>query len=553
MSKRGKGEDLEDLLDERKISKARGAAEEKHRDVSLDDLKYLRKRAKTDLYFLCQGPLEYTRFVPHVHGHLAGWIERNRGYQHRMELLPRDHYKSTQITIGDGIQMALPNDAGLVEMPYALGPNVKILLGHEVREMASKFLFEIAAAFTRKEGMLALFPDCIPSKRTQRVNKWELELPRSQHHKEATFSTIGAGGAAQGGHYNWCKLDDLVGEDARDSKIVMKRALDWFDNVNALLDRIRYDGWDLTGTRWSYADVYSHAMERYGIDVENSILNCIPEKDIEKLKGGLLRIYARGAIENGKPIFPEEFPAEKLLVLRKNPLVWAAQYANNPLESGLNEFTWPLKYYNVDPQGNLVVFSGESSYKRYLHQLDVCVLCDPSMGESSTADHSGIVVTGMDEEHNIYILETIKKQLRPNEFIDELFRLHMKYQPRIVAIEEVNFSGIYKYWIEERAKETRVHLPIRSYKPGSKRSKEGRIRGLAHFFSAGQVFIVEGMHELRDEYEQFPMTRSQHLLDALAQGPEYWLAPKSGKAQDVESEKQSVDAMLDGRSSLTGY
>jgi predicted phage terminase large subunit-like protein len=210
-----------------------------------------------------------------------------------------------------------------------------------------------------------------------------------------------------------------------------------------------------------------------------------------------------------------------------------------------------LKFYNVDFAGNIIVFTGESSNRTYLRDLDVCVFCDPSMGESEKADETGIMVTGIDHKNNIFILETIKKRLRPPELIEELYRLNIKYRPRLIAIEEVNFSGIYRYWIENKSKDTDSHLPIRQYKPGTKRSKEGRIRGLAHFFSAGQVYVHEGMHDFQDEYEQFPMGKSQHLLDALAQGPEFWA--RGVDKETVERQKKDIEEVLVERSILTGY
>ncbi len=550
--------DLDSLFSKESLHQARTAADEKAKDWTESQWEQLRRKAKNDLFFLCRGPLEYRKLSPRFHGDLTGWIQTNRDAQYRLELLARGHYKTTIITIGDGIQMALPNvDDVVKEHPYCLGPNAKILIAHEVRDTAADFLYEITAAFTRKPILMALFPECIPTRNLERLNKWELELPRTEHHKEATFNTIGSGGAAQGGHYNWLKLDDLVGEKARDSETVMKRTLTWFDNINSLLTELEIDGWDLTGTRWAYSDVYSHAIERYGMSLENSVTTCLSPKDIERHAQGLLKVYARGAIENALPVFPYSenqkagFSLEKLEVLRKNRLVWAAQYANNPLESGLNEFIWDLKFYNVDTQGNIIVFTGDSSFKRYLHELDICILTDPSMGESELADETGIVVTGTDSRSNIFILETVKKRLRPPEYVDELYRLYFKYRPRIISIEEVNFSGIYKYWIEDKSTETRVHLPIRPYKPGSKRSKDSRIRGLAHFFSAGQVYCFEGMHDFRDEYEQFPMGKSEHLLDALAQGPEFWQDGLSSR--EVESQQAAEEEVLNSRSILTGY
>lgn len=535
------------LVDEELLSARRADAEEAYRDLSMDQVSYLRKRCKTDLFFLANGPLEYDRLDIQLHGHIARWLEQTRNEQYRLFMLPRDHYKSTISTISEAVQMALPNDAEIQDYPYSLGTNIKILIAHENRESASRFLYEIAAAFMKKPVMLALFPDCIPTSREQRINKWELELPRTEHHKEPTFDTIGTGGAAQGRHYNWIKLDDIIGEEARESATVMERAIKWFDNINSLLTRIIMDGWDLTGTHWSYGDIYTHAMRQYGIDRSKSVLI----EDDPKVPAGELVAYVRGAIEHGEPIFPSEFPLEKLRIIRKNRMVWAAQYANSPKDSELTEFSerW-LKYYNVSG-ANLYVFDGESSRRVNPWDLDRVILCDPSVGENSLSDPSGIVVTGSDKKNNVYILETIKDHLRPHELIDKILQLYSKWYPRLISIESVAFSATYKYWLQQKCNELKLYPSFYDYKPGSKKSKAARIRGLVNYFAAGQVYIIEGMYDFRDEYDAFPLSKDDHLLDALAQGPEVW-APGLGE-NTLQQYRDAEDMIMGERSIVTGY
>ena len=545
--------DMDGLFDPKEVKKAMGQAESIARDWSDSEISYLRKRCKNDLFFLCAGPLEYTKLSERLHGDLATWMFRTRGTQHRLLLLPRGHYKSTIATISESVQMALPNDAGVQEHPFYLGPNIKILLAHEVRETASKFLYEITAAFVRKPAMLALFPECIPSRKLDRMNKWELELPRNQYHKEATFSTIGTGGAAQGGHFNWLKLDDLIGEAARDSETTMATALSWFDNINSLLTEFEIDGWDLVGTRWAYSDVYSRAMRVYGINIEESVLNCIPKREIDKFAGGVLSVYARGAVENESPVFPELFSMEKLMIIRNsNIMVWSTQYANNPAASGLTEFTWPFKHYKVaeNQRDILVPAPGEGTKRIPISSLEISILVDPSMGEADSADPTGIVIVGVSKDFNIFVLETIKKRLKPTAFVAEMFRLNQKWRPARICIEKVNFSGIYKYWIEEKASQMRTWLPIKPYSPGL-RNKNSRIRKLGHLFSAGQIWLAEMMADLKEEYIQFPMSNDDHLLDALAQGPDFWTGSVSNA--DILSQSKVVDSLVEQRSAYTGY
>lgn len=537
------------LVDSEALSSRREEAEEKFRDFSRDEVNYIRKRAKNDLYFLAYGLLEYDLLSPNLHGHLCSWMKKTRDAQYRLILLPRGHYKSTLVTIADAIQMALPNDAGIDDYPHLLGPNIKLLLAHENRESASRFLFEIAEAFLSKPAMLAFFPECIPNRREHRVNKWELELPRTQSHKEPTFDTIGAGGAAQGRHYHHIKLDDIIGKKARESETIMRRTIDWFDNINSLLTRVKIDGWDLVGTRWAFSDIYSRALDVYGLEEGRSINRAMTG---EEIKDGRMVGYIRGAIEKGEPIFPEEFNMEFFESIRQNPMVWAAQYANNPREGGLLEFKprW-LNFYNVVGRDQIAVFSGDGRRQFSIWELDICILIDPSVGESNSSDETGIVVTGTDDDLNIFILETVKKRLRPPELIEEMIRLHQKYHPRVMSIEEVAFSATYKYWFEKECQELRISPNIHEYHPGSKRSKEARIRGLANYFKAGQVYVLEGMHDFRDEYEQFPLTDSEHLLDALAQGPEVWTEGLSEEKWDEF--RRAEEKLMAHRSAVTGY
>ena len=540
------------LLDDDTLNKRRDEAEYKYRDLSGSQIKDLRKLAKTDLFFLANAVLGYELLSEDFHGHYTQWLAKVKGERYRMTLFARDHYKTTINTISDSIQMALPNDAGVTDWPYCLGPDVKILLSHENRESASRFLYEITQAFRAKPFMLALFPELIPSPRIQRMNKWELELPRNAHDKEPTFDTIGAGGAAQGRHYNWLKNDDLFGENARDSITVMKTLLLWFDNINSLLTRLKIDGWDLTGTRWAATDVYSHAVKQYGVNKSKSVLNAYDPRDIERMEEGQLVVYARGAIEDGLPVFPEEFSLEDLNRIRRNARVWGAQYANNPRESNLTKFQpgW-LKTYNVGRGDGCYVFGGENnpSWSVRTSELDRVILCDPTVGETDRADEAGIIVTGTDSKLNVFILETVKEIMTPPEFIDRLLKLYMKWNPRVVSIESVVFSAVFKYWFEDKCKELGVYPSIYDYKPGQKQ-KDIRIQGLANYGAAGQLYVLEGMHQLKDEWEWFPLGDSKHLLDALAQGPEVWAPSLAEHARDIEEAIQLVE---EERDIMTGY
>lgn len=493
---------LHQLANESALTNARKAGDKMIAGLTQSDINAYRHRAKTDLFWLCYGILGYDRLSPKLHGSLCKWLsDTATTHRFREILLARGHFKSTVATIGDSIRIALPSsDPDNSPYPENLGPDCRILIAHEVADMASQFLFEITQHFLSTPWLLGLFPECIPVLRKQRISTKFLELPRSSAWKEATFSTMGVGGKSQGGHWNYLKLDDLIGREARMSTTVMNSAKNWFDNIQAFFSYFSKDKFDLVGTRWAFDDLYSHAEERYG----------------EKLTR-----YVRGAeiIVNGKlvPLFDEEYSSEDFDIIKKDPQIWASQYANDPSlgsteweQSWLRWFVWNdrrVKYKDI-LTGQFVFWD--------VSDLDINILLDPAM-----TGKAGLLVTGMDEIGNVYILEALKSNWKPPELADLIFKLVDKWNPRLVAIEKVLFSGLFEHWFKDRMRLTGKHFRV---EPISTRgeAKEARVRGLSNYFKGGQIFFHPDQKDLITEFKQFGATDDYHMLDALAQGPEVW-------------------------------
>lgn len=516
------------------------AADDEYSKITESEWKALRIMAKTDLFFLSYSILDFTRISPNLHGHLCEWMKRNAGWQFKEELLPRGHFKSSLITIADSIQIVLPDDTETEAWPRNLGPNCKLLIGHETDLQASKFLFAITQHFLSNPKLIGLFPECVPS-RKQRINQHQLELPRELRSPEPTIDTMGVGGKSQGRHYNYLKLDDLIGDKARDSVALMEAAKQWFDNIQSFFDNFDKDHFDLVGTRWSLDDLYDHVHERYG----DQLLRYI--RGVEEPTGSL--------DELGDPemqtIFPEEFSPLKLEILRKNKKVFSAQYANSPLAgAGAFEASWKTYYNWVDRhQREIAIFTGHQRERILVKDLDVCVLFDPAM-----SGKMGLVVTGTDEKDRIFVLDAIKDEWKPPQACEEIFKLVRRWNPRTVAIEEVLFSGLFRPWFETEMKLRQFYFNITPVEPlegGRKISKEMRVRGLTNYFSARRIFFHPNQVELIKEFDHFGATDDYHILDSLAYGPEVWMPgmPKSQK----EHFKQQEEEILAGQDITTGY
>jgi predicted phage terminase large subunit-like protein len=531
---------LEALKDEA-LTK-RKEAEAEAAKLSSNVWRDLRAKCKEDLFFLSTAILGFDKLSPGLHGHLTTWMDKTRDDQFRMFLLPRAHYKSTVITIGDSIRAVLPDDTGNRPWPENLGTNCRLCIAHETRDQAADFLFAITSHFLSNTLLLALFPETQPSVKKHRVNKFELELPRKNNWPEATIDTMSTGARGQGRHYNWLKLDDLIGDKARDSKIEMDGAKQWLDNIQAFFSTFARDRFDLTGTRWAGDDIYDH-MERQYDD--------------------LLKIYRRAVVENGQPIFPEEFTLDKLKILQKNDKVWTAQYLNDPKAAGVGfDDSW-LKFYEyVDkgPKDRYVVcfendpLTGKALEPRvtYLPELDIVFLIDPAM-----SGELGWLVTGTDKTGRKYILEEIKRAMRPPEFVELLFKKVLEWRPRVVVIEEVLFSALYEHYLTNEMVLRGTKFKIQMERTGQK-EKDTRVIALASYFQNGEIWVNHKRTPLLiEEYTRFGGNAKYHLLDALAYGPRLNVWQKSSRLLRIERTGNSgfarEAARLASRDAVTGY
>ena len=508
------------------ISATRKKGEEYISQFTQSQVNHLRNKAKKDLFFLSYGVLGYDKLSKHLHKDFCKWIERTETEQYRLGLLPRSHFKSTILTIADSIRIALPDDFGDSPYPRNLGFNVRILLSHETDTSAQRFLSSIRDHIYRSEVLLALFPEIVPIKgRTD--NKGELELNREKVWSEPTFSTMGVGGKKQGAHFDFIKADDLQGESATVSKAEKSSLIQWVDNLQSFLVTPKTDHIDYVGTRWAFDDVWKHIMDNYGKN---------------------LSVYHKAVIEYNKltekfePIFPEQFSLESLDILKKNKRVWNAQYLNNPAEGAAAfQIGWK-KYFNWRGR-NIQVFTGDSTVEYNLQELDKIIFVDPAV-----TGNFGYCVTGMNHKGDVFILESHKREWTQPEFANFLFAQVLKWNPRLVVIEDQLFMMLYQHWFTQEMRSRRIHFKIEPAKTRNKK-KEERIYRLAPFFEAGQILFHQEQYAINEEFNEFGASDNIHILDALAYGPEFWRKPP--RYAQIEAQRAAEKKIM--RDISTGY
>jgi len=534
------------LLHPDRLDKAQDDAKKERESLDEDEVRELQILAKTDTFFLSYTVLGYTKLTTKFHGHFCSWLDKTRNQRkvneegekldellwlYRLTLLARSHFKSTIKTITGSVQAALPDVTGKELYPFNLGTDIRLLLGHEAHAGAQRFLYEITGHFTGNSKLIALFPECVPNPRVQRINKSELELPRDSFWAEPTFDTIGVGGRSQGRHYDYIKLDDIFGDKARDSRVEREALIQWFDNIQSFLIELKTSHIDMVGTRWSVDDVYAHMMDIYG----GKLVKYIRRVEEFNEKTG-----------KAEPVFPEHFPSDALDILRKNKKVWAAQYANDPHE-GLVEFEPEWKrFYSETPSHPVNAITPYGALKWRLKDLDILVMNDPAVTRTP-----GIVVTGTDRFMNVFILDTIKEEMNPMEFVEAQFRLVQKYWPRAVCIEEVVFSEVYSHWLKREMVIRRVRFSIIPYKPPKDKVKFERVAVLGNYYAAGQIFFKSTQKDMIWEFDNFGATDNYHLHDALAQGEKFWRPAVSIRHE--QENRDYIEERFEEMDPATGY
>ncbi len=473
----------------------------------------MRKRGLEDFYFFTKAILGYRKLTKHTHGALCRFLQTcplNR----RLVQMPRGHYKTTISTISLNIWRAIKD------------PNIRILIVAGTGGNAERFILEIRKHFESNELFRWLYPESIPDDfHKARWNNSELELKRTAYWREPTFDAIGAGGMVESRHYDVITGDDMIGEKEFNSDAEMMKRIEWVSGIESLLINSKMYI-DFVGTYWRKGDVYDYIRQFYGGDKESK-----PIGPHAMLKGDIA-IFHRGMIENGELIFPEEFDMKFVLRLMKNnPERYAAQYANDPVSSGMTVFQkeW-LRYFTLekDEGGNPWICIWDKQTGTMIKRLDpremrIMVLYDPAKSETKKACRNAMHVVAKGGGPDIFVLDSFVGMYKPNEAVDLIFNIDKEWRPEFFSIEGVGYQGALKYWIAERAEtEGLPYPPILEYHPGSQQSKDQRIRGLQPMARNGHIWLQESQLELIEEFTFYPNFRYVDAIDALAQGLEYW-------------------------------
>lgn len=258
-----------------------------------------------------------------------------------------------------------------------------------------------------------------------------------------------------------------------------------------------------------------------------------------KLQG--FDVYIRKVVENGKVIFPEAFcltEEERIAALAKGKKVesierlkntnrakFYGQYLNDPLDEEMLEFKreW-FQQFTPSP---------ELSAK--LQQVPALISVDPAFRLSQHADFSGIVVSKVLPDNNVYLLEAKGIKVNPQGLIDEIFNLVKAYgNVYKVLVETVTSQMMLMSMLNDEMRKRNVFFVLEEVKPDSNEVKAVRIRNLIPHYANRRIFHAPHLINLEEQLIEFPKGAHDDIIDALAYQVKYWRAPfEAQQTQEV--------------------
>lgn len=461
----------------------------------------------------------------------------------RLGLVPRGHLKSTLGTVAYVLWRLYRN------------PNLRICVATATKPLALQFVREIKQYFedenlqetvwnNRPHVHGRMVPILDKAGYSRRNRKWDLgddteaedkkvlwrsdaiQVLRSEVYKEPSVIAASPGSTITGMHFDLMILDDIINDDTTATVDKMEKTKSWSQDLESIIDPPRSvvfgkiqnielreligDELLVWGTRYAKGDYYEYLLDNLE-DFEYSLF--------------FRNIYVNGENSLDGYIWGERFNDAHVSRLKKRQGIirFSSQYLNKVVVSDdiildANRINYLLPT-QVDAE-----LLGRSMVRIHPPGKDkpvdimVNLVIDPAISQKKTADNSVIMVGGIDQDFNLYILDYKSGKMLPDKLIENTYYLADKWHLDTAFIEVVSFQAALIYMFRNAFKDYRP-LALREYHP--KGDKKARIEThLQPIVFNSQLYLMtwmKGQADLMEEFAYFPsdVTHDDHL-DAMS-------------------------------------
>lgn len=445
----------------------------------------IRDLALSDIFFLGVFLLDM-RFADNnwVFARCNEFSQDRDGY---LDLWPREHFKSTIITLWAAIQEILRN------------PEITIGIFSFNRPIAKAFLRAIKWQFEMNAKLKELFSDILWDDPQKEAPKWSeddgIVVKRKGLPKEMTVEAWGlVDGQPTSKHYMLMIYDDIVTVNSVSSPEMIAKVTEAVSisfNLGSIFSPRRW----MVGTIYHYADTYSELVRRNAVKV---------------------RHY--GATKDGEVTGEPWFWSRKVLAKKieeMGPYVASCQLFNKPIMEGQQTFRleWIRFWRPTKPD--------------HWSRMNRYILVDPATEKKDNSDYTVMGVIGLGADRNYYLIDMIRDRLSLQERASTLFALHRMYHPMKVGYEKYGMQSDIEY-IKEVQEREQYRFPIIPL--GGSMKKNDRIRRIQPFFADGRFYLPESLMKIdyqgqnndlvqtfiKEEYLQFPYMSHDDMLDMMA-------------------------------------
>lgn len=207
------------------------------------------------------------------------------------------------------------------------------------------------------------------------------------------------------------------------------------------------------------------------------------------------------ALNNGKALWPEEFPVSALERIRDNigTKDWSALYQQKPApeEGAMFKRDW-FRYYTEAPA-----------------ELNIYAASDYAVTDSA-GDYTVHIIVGVDPHDNIYVLDVWRAQASSDIWIESAIDLAALHKPLQWAEEGGVIVKAIGPALERRMTERRVYFARQAIP--SIANKEARAQSISARYAMGKVYHPAGapwLAEYERELLSFPYAKHDDQVDTI--------------------------------------
>ncbi len=449
------------------------------------------------------------RVLGDIHTELMAWWQRQEAKDNQLVLLPRDHQKSAMI-------------AYRVAWWITKFPETTILYVSATADLAEKQLKAIKDIFT-SDAYQFYWPEMVNKNENAR-ERWAVDEIAVDHPKrkaegvrDASIKACGLTANMTGLHCNVAVMDDVVVPSNAYTETGREQVRATYSQLSSIQTTGAKE-W-VVGTRYHPKDLYSDLME-----MTESYFDDELDEEVEKT---VYEVFEREVETNGEFLWPKQrrkdgktFGFDDRELARKKAKYlditqFFAQYYNNPnaVETQYMQkanFQW----FDRDKLDNVsgVWYLGE-------RMLNVYASIDFAFTISVTADYTAIVVVGVDDENNLYVLDIDRfKTNKISVMYDKVAATYKKWRFKKIRAEVVAAQRLIITQFKEFMRSQDIIFTIEEYNPPRNMKKEERISAILEpRYTNKMIWHYKGGNCQTLE-EELLMSNPEHddIKDALA-------------------------------------